>query len=387
MKAKNWSSTIATGFAMFSMFFGAGNVVFPLTVGQYAQSLTGFAMLGLFVTAIGVPFLGLTAMTLFDGDYKQFFYRVGKAPGFAIATIILLLIGPFGAAPRCITLSYATLKYYIPDISLLLFSAISILIIFAMTIRRSKILDILGYVLTPILLVSLGIIIVMGWIYAPALPESGLDKGHVFMMGLTEGYQTMDLLGAFFFSSVVLACLRDQANPADMNDYKQLIRMTLRAGFIGMGLLAVTYLGFSYISAFYSNVLTDVAPDQLAGALAVQILGPYAGIIACLAVSLSCLTTAIALCSVSAEFIHIDLSRNKISYGVSLIITLIATFFVSTLDFSGIKLFLLPILVVCYPALILLSVLNLLHKLYRFEWVKSPVAVVFVLSLAGFLLT
>src|SRR5688572_6620310 len=116
------SNTIATGLAMFSMFFGAGNVVFPLAIGQYAQDKNIFAIIGLLITAVGVPFLGLISMTLFDGDYRRFFARMGKIPGFLSALVIMGLIGPFGALPRCIALSYSTVSTYIPGVSLSLFS-------------------------------------------------------------------------------------------------------------------------------------------------------------------------------------------------------------------------------------------------------------------------
>lgn len=385
MNTKTASNTLVTGLAMFSMFFGAGNVVFPLTLGQFAQDQNFWAMMGMLITAVGVPFLGLITMTLFDGDYKQFFDRIGKVPGFIVAAGILLLIGPFGGIPRCIALSYSTLKFYLPDISLALFSAISCVIIYLFTFKRTKILDVLGYFLTPALLVSLTLIILGGFVWGPSAPISDHSPVTVFKTGLTEGYQTMDLLGAFFFSSVVLACLREEVNPADKKDYKRLIRVTLKASCIGASLLALTYLGFSYIASFYSHQLVGVPADEIAGVLALQILGPYAGIVACLAVSLSCLTTAIALGAVSAEFLHIDLSNNRINYSWSLIITLAITFMVSTLHFTGIKMFLAPILQICYPALILLSILNIAHKLYKTETVKWPVFTLFTLSVVGYL--
>src|SRR3984893_3016927 len=105
MQNQGKSNTIATGLVMFTMFFGAGNVVFPLALGQYAQDKNFYAILGLLITAVGVPFLGLIAMTLFNGDYKSFFDRIGKIPGFIVAAVILGLIGPFGAIPRCVALS------------------------------------------------------------------------------------------------------------------------------------------------------------------------------------------------------------------------------------------------------------------------------------------
>jgi LIVCS family branched-chain amino acid:cation transporter len=385
MVQSNKSNTIATGLAMFSMFFGAGNVVFPLALGQYAQDKNFFAILGLLITAVGVPFTGLIAMTLFNGNYKQFFERIGKIPGFLVSLAIMGLIGPFGAIPRCITLSYSTIKIYFPYISLELFSIISCLIIFFLTFRRTKILDVLGYYLTPILIGSLAIIIIKGFIASPPASTSDLTALDAFSTGFVEGYKTMDLMGAFFFSSVVLACLERDVNPSDGKSLSKLIFLTLKASAIGASLLAISYIGFSYAAAFNSLELVGVPQDELVGRIAILILGPYAGIVACIAVALACLTTAIALSAVFAEFVHKDISQNKINYNWSLIITLVVTFFVSTLNFTGIAHILHPILKLCYPALITLSILNIFYKLHHFKPVKIPVLIVFLLSLSGYL--
>jgi branched-chain amino acid:cation transporter, LIVCS family len=98
------------------------------------------------------------------------------------------------------------------------------------------------------------------------------------------------------------------------------------------------------------------------------------------------LTTAIALAAVFADFIKKDLSQNKLGYVPSLIITLLITYFISTLEFNGIVKLLAPILQICYPALILLTVLNIAYKLFHFKPVKVPVLVVFIASLIGYLL-
>ena len=91
---------LSTGFAMFSMFFGAGNVVFPLDLGRTAGHMNFYAIAGLLITAVGVPFTGLLTMFLFEGNYTKFFERIGKVPGFVLAAFIMALIGPFYAMPR-----------------------------------------------------------------------------------------------------------------------------------------------------------------------------------------------------------------------------------------------------------------------------------------------
>lgn len=380
------STTLTTGLAMFSMLFGAGNIVFALAVGQYAQDKNFFAILGLLITAVGVPFLGLIAMTLFNGDYKTFFDRIGKVPGFVVATIILGLIGPFGAIPRCIALSYSTSKMYLPDISLPLFSVFACLFIFLCTFRRTSILDIMGYILTPLKLGSLSFIIIKGLFSSPEAPMATHNELAVFLKGLKDGYQTMDLLATFFFCSVVLDCLRKNIDVSDSSNYKKLIGITLKACCIGAGLLATIYVGFSYVAAAYSGTLGHVSPEDLISQIAIQVLGHNAGLVVSFTVTLACLTTAIALTTVFAEFIHKDLTNNKLSYPIALIISLLITYGVSTLNFTGIISLLAPILQLCYPALITLCLVNILHKLYQFQPVKIPVIVVFAGSLIAYFL-
>lgn len=378
------SNTLATGFAIFSMLFGAGNIVFALAIGQFAQDKNFFAIIGLLITAVGVPLLGLIAMTLFNGDYKSFFNRIGTVPGFIVATIILGLIGPLGAIPRCIALSYSTSKMYLPNMPLPLFSVAACAFIFLCTFRRTSILNIVGYVLTPLKLGSLLLIIIMGYFSSPMAPAATHNELTVFFKGLKDGYQTMDLLGTFFFCSVVLDCLRRKIDVSDPLNYKVLIGTTLKASCIGAGLLAVIYVGFSYVAAAYSGTLSHVSPEDLISSIAVQVLGPYAAVVVSFTVTLACLTTAIALTTVFAEFIHKDLTQNKVSYPIALIITLIVTFFVSNLNFTGIIKLLAPILELCYPALIVLSLVNILFKVYQFQPVKVPVLAVFSLSLLAY---
>lgn len=377
----SWTNTLATGMAMFSMFFGAGNVVFPLAIGQAAQDQNIFAILGLLITAVGVPFLGLISMSLYDGDYKSFFGRLGDKAGFLVALLIMGLIGPFGALPRCIALSHSTTQFFFPGISIEWFSAISVIAIFLFTFRRSSIIDVLGYFLTPFLLLTLGIIIFKGLFIAPESVPSQHDAFNTFMTGLTQGYQTMDLLGAFFFSSVIILGLKKDMTSNDVHNYKKVLWFFLKASIVGAFLLGISYVGFSFVSAFHSSELVTVPNDQLIAQIALHVLGPYAGIIACAAVALACLTTAIALAAVAAEFIHIDISNNRISYPLALVITLGISYVVSTLNFSGIVTMIQPALEILYPSLILLSILNILHKLYGFAYVKAPVFALFVISL------
>ncbi|ADI38230.1 branched-chain amino acid transport system II carrier protein [Waddlia chondrophila WSU 86-1044] len=349
-------------------------------MGQYAQNQNIYAIIGLLITAVGVPFLGLVAMALYDGNHKEFFQKIGKMPGFLVALFIMLLIGPFGAMPRVIAFSHSTAKMFMGDISLPLFSAISCLVIFLMTYKRSRILDILGYFLTPILLFSLVVLVVKGWLTGTPSGASGDSNVEVFFNGVWEGYNTMDLLATFFFSSVVILCLKRELHPESQNDFKKLVGMTLKASCIGATLLALVYIGISFVAARHSSYLASFPTDEMLGQLSLKMLGPYAGIIAVLAVAMACLTTAIALAAVFAEYIHEDIANTKVSYRMALVLTLISAFFMSTLNFAGIMSFLAPILTLIYPSLIVLAFVSILHKLYNFQYIKLPVFATFAIT-------
>lgn len=366
------SEAISIGLAMFSMFFGAGNIIYPLAVGQYAKDQNFFAIFGLILTAVLMPIAGAIAMILFDGNYRRFFGRLGSIPGFLFALIIISLLGPLGSTPRCIALSYTTLKSAFIDMPLPLFSAISCGIIFLFTFRKQNMIAILGWILTPLLLLALVLIIMIGLMTAPpplSVEESSLS---MFTHGLHEGYNTMDLLAAFFFSASIINLLK-----ARQGSY---FRISLQASGIAACLLGAIYIGFSYIASFHGNDLATGGKDALLAAISMKIAGPYAGILVCSAIALACLTTAIALVSAFTDFMHRDVFLEKISYELTLIGALILTFFISTLEFTGISAFLWPILQICYPGLIVLTLLNIAYRLTGFTPLKLPVFLTFALS-------
>lgn len=386
-----YSKTIlSTGLAMFSMFFGAGNVVFPLDLGRVAGNMNLYAILGLLLTAVLVPFTGLFTMFLFSGDYDSFFKRIGKIPGFLVISFLMALIGPFMAIPRCITLSFSTMSMYFPGMSLFYFSLISVILLYVLTVNRKKILDLLGLVLSPLLLISLMFLIIKGLIYHPAPKIVDISRVDVFLHGLREGYYTMDLLGAFFFSVVILLGLkRSLGKDFKMDtpeDKKRFFRITLISSGIGALLLSLIYTGFSYVASFYSLSLNAAQKDTVLSVLASTILGPVGGIIANVAVALACLTTAMTLTAVFSEFIQNELFKNKLNYKSSLIITLILTFAMSELGFMGIIKMSMPILSIGYPVLIVLTFLNLANKLFGFKFVKIPVFITLVLSVLFYFL-
>ncbi len=353
------SRSLAAGLALFTMFFGAGNLIFPLALGHFAADQTPYAMMGLVITGVIVPFLGVVAIMLYDGCYKSFFSSLGKWPGFLISLIIIALIGPLGCTPRCIALSYSTVKAFFPGVSPSFFNIFSCLFIFLFTLKKNRTMDILGRVLSPILLLGLGFMIVMGFITPSDIASQDASKFSLFVEGLKEGYNTMDLLAAFFFSSTMISMLKNRSSEESKGLF---VFRALKAAAIGALLLGGIYFGFGHIASLHSDGLQFETKEQILTALAMKVAGPYAGIVLCATVVLTCLTTAIALICVFVDFLQKRIFNHSIDYEYLLVASLLITFAVSNFEFQGICKLLFPIMQICYPSLIVLSIVNIASR-------------------------
>jgi LIVCS family branched-chain amino acid:cation transporter len=375
---KNKSLILSTGLAMFSMFFGSGNLVFPLMVGQMSEGHYGFASLGILLTGVLVPFLGILAMLLFDGSAKDFFGRIGKPATFWFPLIALSLMGPFGVLARCMTVAHGAFKLVLPNTPLWLFSLAACAIIFGLSIKKNRVVPLLGSILTPILLLSLALIAIFG-LNSVDLPTATADGAwESFTTGIFQGYQTMDLLAAFFFSAFVIKHLKDHKST---QSNESSLPIFLRASFIGAGLLSAIYFVLVLLGSMYAGDLAQIAPQEMLGFIAKKTLGPWAAPTMCVAVVLACLTTAIVLTTLFADFLKKEISKDKIGNGLSLATTLLIAFFTSTLEFSGIAKILGPILEVIYPALIVLTILSISHKLWGWTSVRMPLFIAFAAKL------
>jgi LIVCS family branched-chain amino acid:cation transporter len=161
MKNKSSFYIITVALAIFSMFFGAGNLVYPLKVGIHSGSHLFFGMLGFLITAVCLPLLGLIAMILFDGNYEVFFGRVGSRLGNIIIFLCMLVIGPLIAIPRIVTLSHTMTASFLPIATLhevhfqssFIFAVLFLGFTFLLTYRENRIVDLLGHVISPLLVI------------------------------------------------------------------------------------------------------------------------------------------------------------------------------------------------------------------------------------------
>jgi len=372
---------VAAGVAMFAMLFGAGNVVFPLALGRDAGSMVWYALLGFFITAVVVPLLGLISTMLCDGDYKLFLGRMGKIPGAIVTLVCMILIGPFGVIPRCIATAHNAVKWYYPDFNVLLFSIAIAAVIFMLTMRQGKVLDVIVRFLGPLKLTLLLAIIIKGLFTHATLTPAQWSGSQAMLKGFFEGYGTLDLLGTIFFAGLILTSLRKEAEENSQINYTRLAKIGLAAGLVGAVLLGVIYTGFCLVAAFHGAQLPFVDRYELLNALAPLILGQHAGFLANVTVAVSCLVTAVALTVVFTEYLRREVFHRGISYHTALVITVAIAAVMTNFGFKGIMSIVAPVVKICYPALIVLAVVNLAHKLFGFKPVKTPVFGTLVLTL------
>lgn len=365
------SRSVPVGLAIFAMLFGAGNVVFPLGLGRTVGDQVVFALLGLCLSAILVPVIGLISAMLFEGNYKNFLGTMGSIPAALITFICMVLIGPFGAIPRCLTLAHAVVRWYIPEFSIFFFSFLAVMLIFICTMRKSLMVDLLGKFLGPLKLILLLSIIIFGFLNPLSPKASDFSSSQSFLFGFREGFWMLDLLGTIFFSGLILGSIRSKAE--ENLSAKDIMLIGLKGGVIGGLLLGLVYSGFCLVAAMYGAQLANVAQDQILSALAMSILGSHAGIVANITVAVACLTTALALTAVFADYVRSQVFSGKVSYLYALLITCVCSFVMANLGFAGIMKMISPVVILCYPALTVLSIVNIAHKLFGFKYIKTPV--------------
>ncbi len=358
LNRKDLFAVFTGGFAVFAMFFGSGNLVFPLLAGKAAESFFLPSFLGLSLTGIFVPMMGLVGILLYNGNYHEFFQKYGKIVAFSLISFMLLILGPFGVLPRCVTVAFGSLSILSPEFSPTLFSLIMVGIVYLLCINQNQVVPLLGALLAPAKIGSVGFILVFGLLYAPTPEISTLSTLAVFEDGALKGYQMMDLIAGFFFASVIARHFKNRGRENDSSD-RHTFALALYAILLGSLILFLIYFALSYLGATFAQSLNQHQPEQYLSAIAYLTLGKLGGKIVTIAIISSCLTTIVALTTVFTDFLHEHILNEKVHYAICLALTTIITFLMSNLGFSGISAFLSPILYYLYPLLICLTIINI----------------------------
>jgi len=387
------SRLVSVSFAIFSMLFGAGNLIFPLATGMESGSMNLVAISGFLFTAICLPLIGLIAMILFDGDYIAFFNRLGVKAGSITIGFCMLVIGPIIAVPRIVTLSHIMTAPFLPIVFLqeinlassTTFALIFLFITFLCTFRKNTIIDVLGNYISPLLLFSLSVIIIKGLYSAENFVSTkSLTLGSILFRNIIRGYETLDLLGTIFFCSMIINMLKaeDQKQPKQNN--KKTLLLGLKAGIAGLSCLSLVYLGMSYLGAFYGHGIIENS-GALFSIISFRVLGQYGAAIISTAVFMACLSTSIALVTVLSDYTQKTIFNNNISFISALTLVLLSCLPLSTAGLSTVlSITAGPIIYISYPCLIVLCLCNIAYKAVGFTPIKIPIVATLVLSATSY---
>ena len=353
MKSKKLSNILTLGFALFAMFFGAGNLLLPPLIGVEVGSNYLVAMLSFGLTGILLPFTGILSVVYSGDSFNDLGHRVNKHLAAILGTIIMICIGPLIAIPRTAATTYEVgLKPFFPEMNPIWGSIIFFIITLALAIRPSKVVDVIGNYLTPILLVLLALLIAVGIISPTSTLEiSEMTMIQSFSRGFIEGYQTLDVLASVIFAGIIINAARDKG----YTDTKSKSQVVVVSGLLSTTCLLFVYGGLIYLGATSGVTDTGISRAELLIHISRNILGDYGLIAIALCMAFACLTTSIALTSAVATFFS-QLSKGKLSYLVVAIICTVISFGLSVKGVDEIINFAYPPLAFVYPITITLVI-------------------------------
>ncbi|WP_282629390.1 branched-chain amino acid transport system II carrier protein [Empedobacter sedimenti] len=353
MKSKKLTNVLTLGFALFAMFFGAGNLLLPPLIGVEVGSNYFVAMLAFGLTGILLPFTGILSVVFSGDSFNDLGHRVNKHLAAILGTIIMACIGPLIAIPRTAATTYEVgLKPFFPELNPIWGSVIFFSITLALAIRPSRVVDVIGNYLTPVLLVLLALLIVVGIVHPTAnLEVSRMTMVESFSRGFIEGYQTLDVLASVIFAGIIINAARDKG----YTDTKSKTQVVIVSGLLSTTCLLFVYGGLIYLGATSGITDSSISRAELLIDISRNILGDYGLVAIALCMAFACLTTSIALTTAVASFFS-QLSKGTLSYTVVAIICTVISFGLSVKGVDEIINFAYPPLAFVYPITITLVI-------------------------------
>lgn len=380
------SGQFAIGFMLFALFFGAGNLIFPAQLGQYAGENIWSAIIGFLITGVGLPLLGVVTIAYSGNKNLQgLASRVHPVYGVFFTALLYLTIGPFFAAPRTGTVAYETgVLPFVPEgfeqTGLFIFTLLFFLVTLLFSLFPAKIVDTVGKVLAPALVLLIVILLIAVFINPMDSIGDAQDsyRSGPFLTGFLEGYNTMDTIASLVFAIIVINAIRAYG----VTGKGEILSVAVKTGVIAISLLAVIYVGFSYLGATSVTTLgmSDTGGPVLSGA-ASHYFGTIGSVLLAVMIILACLTTAIGLITANAEYFHTLLP--KIGYKTFVVIFILFTFTIANFGLENIITYSVPILMFLYPLAIVLILLTFLSPLFnhaRFVYVAT-IAVTFLIAI------
>lgn len=355
MKKKAKDFTVI-GFMIFSLFFGAGNLIFPPKLGQNIGNHFYLGIIGFCLTGVFIPMLGLLTCMKCNGNFEELCIKCGKNFTKVFSICLVLLIGPLIALPRTAATTYSlAIKPNFPAINIIEFLIVFLLLLYFLVVKKSGVIEIIGKYLTPILLIVIFALIIKGII----TPLSGFSRNTTpndFSLSLQDGYQTMDTIGSILFASIITASIKSKG-------YKnnEVLGVILKSSVVAIIFLCTVYGGFVYLGSRTGNLANSLSDSDLLLFITDSALGKSSVIAIEIVLAIGCLATSVGLLSAGGAF-FVRISNNKIKYNVAIAAMLIITGITASIGLTNIIAVSTVVLNIVYPATIVIVVLNLLRK-------------------------
>jgi LIVCS family branched-chain amino acid:cation transporter len=366
--------TLITAFALFSLFFGAGNLILPPLLGFKSGSLWWLATIGFCLSAALIPILGIFAHARLQGTIFDFGKKV--SPRFSLGySLIVYAISISLPSPRTASVTHEMAVQPFWDTPYLLTSILYFGLVFIFVMNRSKILDILGKLLTPaIMVILLAIIGITVFSYDFEFAEPTFSSP--FTISILEGYQTFDAIGAIVVGGVIIVSL----NLRGSTGYKEKKSLIIRAGCLaGLGLFLI-YSGLILTGALMqSRFDPTIGRVPLLSGISTQTLGSTANLFLSLLVGLACFTTAVGIVTGSSDFISSRYRDSRTAYTITAVIGCVLGILMGQFNVAHIIAVALPVLMFIYPITIVLILLNVVPEKWAPPSVFRTVVLVTVL--------
>ncbi|PIB28651.1 branched-chain amino acid transport system II carrier protein [Maribacter sp. 4G9] len=371
-----------TAFALFSLFFGAGNLILPPQLGLKSGELWWLVTLGFCTSAVLIPILGILAHAKLQGTIFDFGKKV--SPTFSLIYSLLVYAIAIGLpAPRTASVTHEMAVAPFIDSSPWLTSMLYFALVFVFVMNRSKILDLIGKLLTPaIFLILIGIIGVITFSLDYDFAQSTMEN--VLTTGILEGYQTFDAIGAVVVGGVIIVSINIRHKTKSYAEKKILIR---QAGWLAGLALFLIYMGLILSGALSHSLFDlDISRTELLSGLATEALGHYGNLLLSILVSLACFTTAVGIITGTSDFIRSRFRDSQKGYTITAILGCVLGVIMGQFNVDYIIAVALPALMIIYPITIVLILLNIVPEKYASPTVfKAVVWTTIVFSVPDFL--
>ncbi|HLS08647.1 branched-chain amino acid transport system II carrier protein [Lentibacillus sp.] len=352
--------TIIIGFMLFALFFGAGNLIYPPTLGIESGSSYWAAIAGFVITGVGLPILAVASVSYVKNDARELADRVHPLFGLVFTSLVYLAIGPFFGIPRAATVAFEmSIEPFTNATSILLFifTTVFFLFVYIVSVNPSKMVDRVGQYLTPILLLAIIVLCIGGFLMLDSVSVNPADKyaETPLFTGFVEGYLTMDAIAALAFGIIVVNAFKDRG----ISTQKGLIQSTLKAGLVaGIGLTAV-YTSMGWIGSKMASAGSFSNGGAILSGAADQMFGSFGALLLGIIVTLACFTTSVGLVVACGQFFH---KLNGISYKWIITIVTLVSYLIANQGLNTIVSVSVPVLTFIYPIAIVLIILTFLNK-------------------------